>query len=77
MTENRIGNDGGTGIACPAERDSAGADPTEAQRRLGEHMLLSWYDRDRDLEASRHASECQQDRAVPGCVDSPRIAGPI
>ena len=41
----------------------------EATRRLGEHMLLSWYDRDRDFESPQHASECHQDSAVPGYVD--------
>lgn len=41
----------------------------EAARRLGEHMLLSWYDRDRDFESPQHASECHQDSAVPGYVD--------
>ncbi len=24
---------------------------TEAEMRLGQHMLLSWYDRDRDFES--------------------------
>jgi hypothetical protein len=41
----------------------------EAQTRLGEHMLLSWYDRDRDFESPQHASECHQHSAVPGYVD--------
>ncbi|MCU7844663.1 MAG: AF1514 family protein [Candidatus Thiodiazotropha sp. (ex Monitilora ramsayi)] len=41
----------------------------EADQRLGEHMLLSWYDRDRDFESPQHASECHQDSAVPGYVD--------
>ena len=41
----------------------------EASRRLGEHMLLSWYDRDRDFESPQHASECHLDSAVPGYVD--------
>jgi len=41
----------------------------EAEKRLGEHMLLSWYDRDRDFESPQHASECHQDSAVPGYVD--------
>lgn len=41
----------------------------EAASRLGEAMLLSWYDRDRDLEAPAHVSECHQDSAVPGYVD--------
>lgn len=41
----------------------------EAEARLGEHMLLSWYDRDRNFEAPAHASECHADAAVPGYVD--------
>jgi hypothetical protein len=40
-----------------------------ADERLGQHMLLSWYDRDRDFESPQHASECHQDSAVPGYVD--------
>ncbi len=40
-----------------------------ARQRLGEYMLLSWYDRDRDFESPQHASECHQDSAVPGYVD--------
>jgi hypothetical protein len=42
---------------------------TEAETRLGEAMLLSWYDRDRDFESPQHASECHQDSATPGYVD--------
>jgi hypothetical protein len=41
----------------------------EAGARLNDHMLLSWYDRDRDFEAPQHVSECHQDSAVPGYVD--------
>ncbi len=41
----------------------------EAALRLGDYMLLSWYDRDRDFESPQHASECHQDSAVPGYVD--------
>jgi len=40
-----------------------------ANEKLGEYMLLSWYDKDRDLEAPRHSSECHQNSAVPGYVD--------
>ncbi|OGS97166.1 MAG: hypothetical protein A3H31_09060 [Gallionellales bacterium RIFCSPLOWO2_02_FULL_57_47] len=29
-----------------------------ADGQLGENMLLSWYDRERDLESPAHASEC-------------------
>ena len=42
---------------------------TEAGQRLGDYMLLSWYDRDRDFEAPQHSSECHQDSAIPGYVD--------
>lgn len=41
----------------------------EAAGRLGECMLLSWYDRDRDFESPQHSSECHLDSAVPGYVD--------
>lgn len=41
----------------------------EASSRLGEHMLLSWYDRDRNFESPQHSSECHADSAVPGYVD--------
>ena len=41
----------------------------EATSRLGSHMLLSWYDRDRDFESPQHSSECHSAGAVPGYVD--------
>ncbi len=41
----------------------------EAQQQLGEMMLLSWYDRDRDFESPQHSSECHQNSAIPGYVD--------
>jgi hypothetical protein len=41
----------------------------EAEARLGQYMLLSWYDRDRDFESPQHVSECHLDSAVPGYVD--------
>ncbi len=40
-----------------------------AENNLGQYMLLSWYDRDRDLESPRHSSECHVKGAVPGYVD--------
>jgi len=40
-----------------------------ATEHLGEYMLLSWYDRDRDFESPQHASECGADAAIPGYVD--------
>lgn len=41
----------------------------EAAARLGDYMLLSWYDRDRNFESPQHASECHADSAIPGYVD--------
>lgn len=40
-----------------------------ADETLGDNMLISWYDRDRDFESPQHSSECHQDSAVPGYVD--------
>ena len=42
---------------------------TIADKKLTDHMLLSWYDRDRDFESPQHASECHQAGAVRGYVD--------
>ena len=55
--------------AVPDYRAAMDLANAEAQRRIGEAMLLSWYDRDRDFESPQHASECHQDSAVPGYVD--------
>jgi hypothetical protein len=41
----------------------------EAEKVIGEHMLLAWYDRDRDFESPQHASECHVDSAIPGYID--------
>jgi len=41
----------------------------EARARLGDCMLLSWYDRDRDFESPQHSSECHLDSATPGYLD--------
>ncbi|MCW8889654.1 MAG: AF1514 family protein [Sedimenticola sp.] len=41
----------------------------EAERLIGQHMLLSWYDRDRDFESPQHASECHANSAIPSYVD--------
>ena len=55
---------------CSTSCIHAVVDPiAEAAARLGEAMLLSWYDRDRDFEAPQHVSECHADSAVPGYVD--------
>lgn len=40
----------------------------EAERRLGQHMLLSRNDRDREFESPQHASECYQNSPIPGCM---------
>jgi hypothetical protein len=42
---------------------------TEAGNHLGDYMLLSWYDRDRNFESPQHVSERHLDSAVPGYVD--------
>lgn len=41
----------------------------QAEQQLGDYMLLSWYDRDRDFESPQHSSECHLDSATPGYVD--------
>lgn len=50
-------------LAAMAEADRI------AGEKLGEFMLLSWYDKDRDFESPQHSSECHQHSAVPGYVD--------
>ncbi len=50
-------------------REAMALADAEARKRLGEAMLLSWYDRDRDFESPQHAGECHADSAVPGYVD--------
>jgi hypothetical protein len=40
-----------------------------AQEQLGENMLLSWYDRERDLESPAHVSECHEGCEVKGFLD--------
>lgn len=42
---------------------------TIATQKMGENMLISWYDRDRDFESPQHSSECHLDSAIPGYVD--------
>lgn len=41
----------------------------EAEERVGDNMLLAWYDRDRDFESPQHASECHVNSAIPGYID--------
>lgn len=40
-----------------------------ADELLGENMLLSWYDRERDLESPAHASECHEGCPIRGYWD--------
>jgi len=40
-----------------------------AEDKLGDAMLLAWYDRDRDFESPQHASECHQNSPIPGYID--------
>jgi len=40
-----------------------------ATHLLGEAMLLSFYDRDRNLESPNGVSECHQGCATPGWID--------
>ncbi len=41
----------------------------EAEKLIGDFMLLAWYDRDRDFESPQHASECHVKSAIPGYID--------
>ena len=41
----------------------------EAAKQLGEFMLLSWWDRDRDFESPQHSSEYPLDSVPPGYVN--------
>jgi hypothetical protein len=40
-----------------------------ADHKLENHMLLSWYDKDRDFESPQHSSECHANSPLPGYVD--------
>ena len=40
-----------------------------ADNLTGDNMLLSWYDRDRDLESPRGVSECHEGCSVKGFWD--------
>jgi hypothetical protein len=40
-----------------------------AEELIGENMLLSWYDRERDLESPAHVSECHEGCEVKGFWD--------
>jgi len=41
----------------------------EAEKLVGDNMLLAWYDRDRDFESPQHSSECHSNSAIPGYID--------
>lgn len=43
--------------------------PAVADELLGENMLLSWYDRERNLESPAHASECHEGCPIRGYWD--------
>ncbi len=40
-----------------------------ADELLGDNMLLSWYDRERDIESPAHASECHAGCPTKGFWD--------
>jgi len=40
-----------------------------AQKTIGDNMLVSWYDRDRDFESPQHIGDRHPDSAIPGYVD--------
>ncbi len=56
-------------VPCSDYREAMAIADALAAERLGDYMLLSWYDRDRDFESPQHAGECHQDSAIPGYVD--------
>jgi hypothetical protein len=60
-------------IAAPevtADFDAAITRAAElADELLGDNMLLSWYDRERDLESPPHAGECHEGCPVRGFWD--------
>ena len=56
--------------ASPLDFDAAIERANEvANELLGENMLLSWYDRERDLESPAHASECHEGCPTKGYWD--------
>ncbi len=40
-----------------------------ADEQLGDNMLLSWYDRERDMESPAHVSECHEGCPIKGFWD--------
>ncbi|MDD5058469.1 MAG: AF1514 family protein [Sideroxydans sp.] len=56
--------------ATPFDFDAALKRATAvADEQLGENMLLSWYDRERDIESPAHVSECHEGCAIKGFWD--------
>jgi len=41
----------------------------EAAHHMDDWLLMSWYDRDRDFESPQHATESDEECAVPGYVE--------
>ncbi len=39
-----------------------------AEEKLGDYMLMSWYDRDRDFESPPNTTECAGDCAKDGYI---------
>src|SRR5574340_636107 len=65
MKTHRIASNGtAVGFDAAIKRAAAGADEL-----IGENMLLSWYDRERDLESPAHAGECHQGCPTKGYWD--------
>lgn len=65
MKIHRIDSTGTSlGFEAAIKRASAVADEL-----IGENMLLSWYDRERDLESPAHAGECHEGCPVKGFWD--------
>lgn len=65
MNIHRIASNG-TAIAFDAALRRA---TIVADELIGENMLLSWYDRERDLESPAHASECHENCPTRGYWD--------
>ena len=40
-----------------------------AQKAIGDNMLVSWYDRDRDFESPQYKNESHTDSAFPRYID--------
>ncbi|MGW8247783.1 MAG: AF1514 family protein [Acidiferrobacterales bacterium] len=40
-----------------------------AQKTIGDSMLVSWYDRDRDIESPKKSGEPPPDSVIPGYIN--------